>query len=90
MALEICGDQIVEKVKQRSFLLLERHFDHSRRSYMLIYFQVREFCGPMDPEIARHIRPQTIRAMFGVDKISNAVHCTDLPEDGVLEVCRSP
>lgn len=25
--------------------------------------------------------------MFGKDKIKNAVHCTDLPEDGVLEVC---
>ena len=85
MALEICGDQIVEKVKQISFLL-ERHFDYSCWCHILIYYQVREFCGPMDPEIARHIRPQTIRAMFGLDKISNAVHCTDLPEDGVLEV----
>ena len=24
--------------------------------------------------------------MFGKDKIKNAVHCTDLPDDGVLEV----
>lgn len=46
----------------------------------------RELCGPSDPEIARHLRPKTIRAMFGKDKIRNAVHCTDLPEDGVLEV----
>lgn len=46
----------------------------------------REFCGPADPEIARHIRPKTLRAMFGKDKIQNAIHCTDLPEDGILEV----
>ncbi|XP_076807174.1 nucleoside diphosphate kinase homolog 7-like [Clavelina lepadiformis] len=46
----------------------------------------REFCGPADPEIARHLRPKTIRAMFGKDKIQNAVHCTDLPDDGILEV----
>uniref|UniRef100_A0A8D0GGX7 Nucleoside diphosphate kinase-like domain-containing protein n=1 Tax=Sphenodon punctatus TaxID=8508 RepID=A0A8D0GGX7_SPHPU len=46
----------------------------------------REFCGPSDPEIARHLRPGTLRALFGKNKIQNAVHCTDLPEDGVLEV----
>jgi len=46
----------------------------------------REFVGPADPEIARHLRPRTLRALFGKDKIKNAVHCTDLPEDGLLEV----
>ncbi|XP_055480583.1 nucleoside diphosphate kinase 7 isoform X2 [Psammomys obesus] len=46
----------------------------------------REFCGPADPEIARHLRPKTLRAVFGKTKIQNAVHCTDLPEDGLLEV----
>lgn len=45
----------------------------------------RELCGPMDPEIARQLRPRTLRALFGVNKIQNAVHCTDLPEDGPLE-----
>ncbi|XP_034368850.1 nucleoside diphosphate kinase homolog 7 isoform X4 [Arvicanthis niloticus] len=46
----------------------------------------REFCGPADPEIARHLRPETLRAVFGKTKVQNAVHCTDLPEDGLLEV----
>ncbi len=46
----------------------------------------REFVGPVDPEIARHLRGNTLRAKFGIDKIKNAVHCTDLPEDGPLEV----
>lgn len=46
----------------------------------------REFCGPSDPEIARHLRPETLRAIFGKTKVQNAVHCTDLPEDGLLEV----
>lgn len=45
----------------------------------------REFCGPADPEIARHLRPETLRAIFGKTKVQNAVHCTDLPEDGLLE-----
>ncbi|XP_071993838.1 nucleoside diphosphate kinase homolog 7 isoform X2 [Engystomops pustulosus] len=46
----------------------------------------REFSGPADPEIARHLRPRTLRAQFGKNKVKNAVHCTDLPEDAVLEV----
>ncbi|XP_071085099.1 nucleoside diphosphate kinase homolog 7-like [Haliotis cracherodii] len=46
----------------------------------------REMAGPADPEIARHLRPRTLRALFGTDKVRNAVHCTDLPEDGLLEV----
>lgn len=25
------------------------------------------------------------RAKFGLDRVRNAVHCTDLPEDGVVE-----
>jgi nucleoside-diphosphate kinase len=45
----------------------------------------REFVGPHDPEIAKHLRENTLRARFGHDKVKNAVHCTDLPEDGVLE-----
>ena len=46
----------------------------------------REFVGPTDPEIARHLRGHTLRAKFGVDKVKNAIHCTDLPEDSTLEV----
>lgn len=45
----------------------------------------RELVGPTDPEIAKHLRPNTIRAQFGHDRVKNAVHCTDMPEDGVLE-----
>jgi len=43
---------------------------------------VRALCGPYDPDIAQSLRPKTIRARFGVDRVRNAVHCTDLPEDG--------
>mmetsp|Transcript_114415 Transcript_114415/g.244039 ORF Transcript_114415/g.244039 Transcript_114415/m.244039 type:complete len:330 (-) Transcript_114415:167-1156(-) len=47
--------------------------------------KLRELCGPYDVEIARHLRPGTLRAKLGRDNVHNAVHCTDLPEDGVLE-----
>jgi len=45
----------------------------------------RSLCGPPDPEVARYIRPNTIRAKFGLSRIQNAIHCTDLSEDGPLE-----
>jgi nucleoside-diphosphate kinase len=47
---------------------------------------LRSLCGPHDPDIAKTLRPTTLRALFGKDRVKNAVHCTDLPEDGVLEV----
>ncbi|XP_045603179.1 nucleoside diphosphate kinase homolog 7 isoform X2 [Procambarus clarkii] len=46
----------------------------------------REFVGPSDPVVARELRPHSLRARFGEDKVKNAVHCSDLPEDGPLEV----
>lgn len=51
-----------------------------------VHQRLRELAGPADPEIARHLRPKTLRAKFGSDKIKNSVHCTDLFEDCVLEV----
>ena len=45
----------------------------------------RELAGPHDPAIARALRPETIRAKYGVDATKNAVHVTDLPNDGPLE-----
>eukprot|EP00286_Rhodomonas_abbreviata_P012028 CAMPEP_0181329808 /NCGR_PEP_ID=MMETSP1101-20121128/23527_1 /TAXON_ID=46948 /ORGANISM="Rhodomonas abbreviata, Strain Caron Lab Isolate" /LENGTH=376 /DNA_ID=CAMNT_0023438949 /DNA_START=135 /DNA_END=1262 /DNA_ORIENTATION=- len=46
---------------------------------------LRELAGPSDPELARVLRPKTLRAQYGQDKVMNGVHCTDLPEDGLLE-----
>jgi nucleoside-diphosphate kinase len=43
---------------------------------------VREVVGPFDPVIAKHLRPKTIRARHGADRVMNAVHCSDLVEDG--------
>ena len=49
------------------------------------FTEFRDFIGPKDPEIAKYIRPHTLRAKYGVDRIKNAIHCTDLKEDGNLE-----
>lgn len=47
---------------------------------------LRELCGAHDPEIAHHLHKTSLRALYGESKVKNAVHCTDLPEDGPLEV----
>ena len=46
---------------------------------------VRHFCGPADPKVAQAIRPGTLRAKYGANKVQNAVHCTDLEGDGAFE-----
>lgn len=50
-----------------------------------VHQRLRAFCGPPDPEIARHLFPDCLRAVYGVDRVHNAVHCTDLEEDVSLE-----
>lgn len=45
----------------------------------------RDHAGPWDVEMAKELRPHTIRARYGHDRVRNAVHCTDLAEDGMLE-----
>jgi nucleoside-diphosphate kinase len=45
----------------------------------------RQLCGPLDPELGRVLRPNSLRARFGVSRERNGIHCTDLQEDGQLE-----
>ena len=46
---------------------------------------LREVCGPRDPIIAQALRPNSIRAKYGIDTVKNAVHCTDIEDDALLE-----
>eukprot|EP00088_Acartia_fossae_P015747 TRINITY_DN18703_c0_g1_i2.p1 TRINITY_DN18703_c0_g1~~TRINITY_DN18703_c0_g1_i2.p1 ORF type:complete len:423 (-),score=60.85 TRINITY_DN18703_c0_g1_i2:79-1296(-) len=57
-----------------------------RTSYADIVEEFRQFAGPRDPEIARKLRPNSLRARYGKYGAECGVHCTDLPEDGKLEV----
>ena len=47
--------------------------------------KLRALIGPHDPDIAKVLRPNTIRAKFGKNCVYNAVHCTDLEEDAAIE-----
>uniref|UniRef100_A0A9J7ZNC8 Nucleoside diphosphate kinase n=1 Tax=Cyprinus carpio carpio TaxID=630221 RepID=A0A9J7ZNC8_CYPCA len=73
---------MVDELCSGPCMALEIHATDAPRTF-------REFCGPADPEIARHLRPATLRALYGKNKVQNAVHCTDLPDDGILEVSSS-
>ena len=72
-------NQIVEEITNGPCVALEVRQENVVGSF-------REVCGPHDPEMAKTVRPKSIRAIFGKDKIRNAVHCTDLTEDALLEV----
>lgn len=45
----------------------------------------RVTAGPWDVQMAKELRPGTLRASFGVDDVKSAVHCTDLAVDGITE-----
>lgn len=75
---------LVEQLGSGSCIALELH-DARQPDNPEIVQKFRDLCGPADPQIAKHIRPHSLRAQFGVNKVKNAVHCTDLPEDGGLE-----
>lgn len=58
----------------------------NRNSEIDVHGEFRRLVGPWNPKIAQEIRPYTIRAKFGCEGYNNGVHCTDLPEDTVLEL----
>jgi nucleoside-diphosphate kinase len=41
----------------------------------------KKICGPYDPSYAKKIAPNSLRALFGVDRAHNAVHSTEIYED---------
>ena len=45
----------------------------------------RQTAGPWDIEMAKTLRPGSLRALYGEDNIRSAIHCTDIPVDAVAE-----
>jgi nucleoside-diphosphate kinase len=46
---------------------------------------LRTLAGPRDTELAKRIRPESLRARFGTSTSKPSIHVTDLEEDGSLE-----
>ncbi|KAI8621536.1 nucleoside diphosphate kinase 7-like protein [Chytriomyces sp. MP71] len=66
--------------------LLALEITHPQHNSEEVVSAFRELVGPIDPELARNLRPKSLRALYGSDKVRNAIHCTDLEADGILEV----
>ena len=77
-----CVDWIEELVSGKVVALQVRFTETPTETVMAL----RQLCGAHDPEIASHLHPHSLRALYGSSKVENCVHCTDLPEDGPLEV----
>jgi len=58
----------------------------SRKQSLGVVQAFRELVGPLDPALAKKLRPNSLRAKFGENKVLNSIHCTDLPDDAPLEV----
>jgi len=56
------------------------------RSEKDVVERFRSLCGPYDVDMAKHLRPNSLRARFGLDNPKNAVHSTDLENDAEREV----
>ena len=71
------GESVLELCSDRSLVIQVRHAN--------VVEKLRELCGPIDPEIARAVSPNSLRARFGIDIVRNAVYCTDLEEDAISD-----
>ena len=48
--------------------------------------EFKKICGPYDPSYAKKIASNSIRALFGLNRVHNAVHSTELYEDSESEL----
>ncbi|GAB0097934.1 Nucleoside diphosphate kinase [Sergentomyia squamirostris] len=79
-------NQMCLEVASGPCLVMEISAASGKEDFEDSYGSLRRICGPYDPDVARRIRPQTLRAKFGSDRALNAIHCTDLEGDCASEV----
>lgn len=70
--------QLVDEMVNGDIVVMEVRQENAVESF-------RKVAGPHDPTIAKTIRKNTIRSKYGMSVSQNAVHCTDLQQDGPLE-----
>jgi nucleoside-diphosphate kinase len=71
-----------------------KHFNEDKCLYMEIKVakainvveEFKKICGPYDPSYAKKTASNSIRALFGVNRVQNAVHSTELYEDSESEL----
>lgn len=75
--------ELVDEMSSGMSIALELKRDSNFTGDIVADF--RAHAGPWDYAVACELHPQTIRAKFGKNNVCNAIHCTDLSEDGVIE-----
>ncbi len=83
--------RVVEQMTSGKLLALLIAPTYSNETPGDIVNQFRDFCGPVNCELARLIYPKSLRALAGNKTnarnsiVENGIHCTDLPEDSAIE-----
>lgn len=70
-------NQVVEEMSSGPVVAIEVEAD---------VMEFRKFIGPWDIEMAQTLFPETLRAKFGVSRVDNALHCTDLYQHANFEL----
>ncbi|PSN42173.1 Nucleoside diphosphate kinase 7 [Blattella germanica] len=81
----LLGD-IIKEIQQNGFKITALQMFYVDHANAEEFYEVYKGVVAEYSDIARKLRPNTLRAKFGKTKLQNALHCTDLPEDGLLEV----
>lgn len=78
-------EKMVEEYSSGPIIAMEIAHSKAQKEGQIVDM-FREFCGPLDPEVAKILKSKSIRALYGINQVQNAVHATDLEIDGNLEV----
>lgn len=77
---------MIEEFSAGTSIAIElRHPKYNHETSPSIVSAFRNLCGPYDFELAKTLKPDTLRAKFGSKESKCVIHCTDLEEDAVLE-----
>jgi len=88
---EQAGEFYIEH-KEKPFFSALCEYMSSGPSYVMILSKVeamkdfRKIMGPTDPDEARAKEPASFRALYGVDKLKNAIHGSETPEATAREI----
>ena len=75
--------EMVEEMCSAPLIALEVKRDSNSTGDVVEAFRAQ--AGPWGYSVALELKPQSIRAKFGKSTVENAIHCTDIPKDGVIE-----
>ena len=87
MVDELCsGSLVAMEIRLKPQLLASTAEGNASDQQTNVVVNFRSCCGPWDVNMAKELHPNTLRAIHGRDRVRNAIHCTDLPKDGLIEV----